>query len=287
MSLYVSFENQSLLWNIIHKNTFAQQFFEKTPNLNKDEWFKSIIQHFYSQNQSRQLTINELQKINQDTLLFMLESMRTQLSHVVTQQPNTNITNITNTSHSNNNHSNNNHSHSNINELTTPPKSMITSQLEHDYSNRQKEYERMTEKKVPENVNFKDAVDDQPLSNIQELVNQQIKQREDEMRTYARLNATNINNDNVTNVNSNNTNENVKLSIDNTQSKTKKTVTWSNAADVFVESEILPTNEIMPKESNSMFYEEFLLLKQQVLDLSNKISTLEKEKSLTKVDSLE
>ena len=169
MSLYVSFENQSLLWNIIHKNTFAQQFFEKTPNLNKDEWFKSIIQHFYSQNQSRQLTINELQKINQDTLLFMLESMRTQLSHVINQQPNTNNTNITN-----NNHSHSNHNHSNINELTTPPKSMITSQLEHDYSNRQKEYERMTEKKVPENVNFKDAVDDQPLSNIQELVNQQI-----------------------------------------------------------------------------------------------------------------
>ena len=262
MSLYINFENQSLLWNIIHKNSYANQFFLNTPNLKKEEWFKSIIQIFYSQNQSRELTINELQKINQDTLLYMLDSIRTMSNHinnqpVLSNQPPLNNLPVL----SNQPPLNNLPVLSNQQPLhNLSDKTIVGSRNEHAFNIRQKEYHQMLDKKVPENVNFTDVVADQAISNMDELVQQHIKQRENELRAYAPppIVSNTIKIDNA--------NENVKLVVDGSIDSPKKTVTWANES----------TND-QKQLHESMFYEEFVTLKNQVLELSNKILILEQK----------
>jgi hypothetical protein len=275
MSLYINFENQSLLWNIIHKNSYANQFFLNTPNLKKEEWFKSIIQIFYSQNQSRELTINELQKINQDTLLYMLDSIRTMSNHInnqplvlSNQQPLNNLPVLSNQQPLNNlpvlsnqQPLNNLPVLSNQQPLhNLSDKTIVGSRNEHAFNIRQKEYHQMLDKKVPENVNFTDVVADQAISNMDELVQQHIKQRENELRAYAPppIVSNTIKIDNA--------NENVKLVVDGSIDSPKKTVTWANES----------TND-QKQLQESMFYEEFLTLKNQVLELSNKILILEQQ----------
>ena len=282
MSLYINFENQSLLWNIIHKNSYANQFFLNTPNLKKEEWFKSIIQIFYSQNQSRELTINELQKINQDTLLYMLDSIRTMSNHInnqplvlSNQQPLNNLHVLSNQQPLNNLPVlSNQQPLNNLPVLSNQPsvlsnqqplhnlsdKTIVGSRNEHAFNIRQKEYHQMLDKKVPENVNFTDVVADQAISNMDELVQQHIKQRENELRAYAPppIVSNTIKIDNA--------NENVKLVVDGSIDSPKKTVTWANES----------TND-QKQLQESMFYEDFLTLKNQVLELSNKILILEQQ----------
>ena len=286
MSLYINFENQSLLWNIIHKNSYANQFFLNTPNLKKEEWFKSIIQVFYSQNQNRELTINELQKINQDTLLYMLDSIRTMSNHinnqpVLSNQPPLNnlpvLTNqpsvLTNQPPLHNQPSVLSNQQQSLHNLSD--KTIVGSRNEHAFNIRQKEYDQMLEKKAPENVNFTDVVADQAISNMDELVQQHIKQRENELRAYAPppLVSNTIKIDNA--------NENVKLVVDGSIDSPKKTVTWTSneiiGPDTRPDDNRSSTNNSQKQLQESMFYEEFLTLKNQVLELSNKISFLEQQ----------
>ena len=269
MSLYVNLENQYLLWNIIHKNQYALHFFSKTPNLNKEDWFKTIIQHFYSQNHQRNLTINELQKLNQDTLLFMLESIRTKLNEADKTEMESSFRPMHNITQNNQN--------------VISPKSSITSQTEYDFNNRQKAYEQMLEKKIPENVNFKDVVADQAISNMDEVLRQHIQQREAELRAYAPapvstplLPSNTLKIDNST--------ENIKLVVDEVsnaiEQKPKKVVTWTTNTEHEITNENFENNE-----SKNMHYEEFLFLKQQVLEMNKKMLVLEEEIGILKSKS--
>lgn len=274
MSLYVNFENQSLLWNIIHKNQYALHFFSKTPNLNKEDWFKTIIQHFYSQNQQRNLTINELQKLNQDTLLFMLESIRTKMNEADKNEMESSFRPM---------HNNTQNTIQN-NENVISPKSSISSQTEYDFNNRQKAYEQMLEKKIPENVNFKDVVADQAISNMDEVLRQHIQQREAELRAYAPAPISTPSAPIFSTANTlkiDNSTENIKLVVDEVsnviEQKPKKVVTWTTNTEHEITNENFENNE-----SKNMHYEEFLFLKQQVLEMNQKILVLEEELGILK-----
>ena len=176
MSLYVSAENQTLLWTIIHKNQLAQQFFLKISGNQKEIWFKSIIQLFYVQNQNRNLNIHELQQINRDTLSYMVNYIRERISiikdpDVMTSGPGPasvpgqSISTIP----------------TQDNPRPVNKQTMFTEQ----FNVRQKEYDNMFEKKTPEKIDFAENIDDQPISNMDELIRTHMKQREDELRIYA------------------------------------------------------------------------------------------------------
>ena len=164
MALYVHSENQTLLWNIIHKNPAAQQFFLKIYPPQKEQWFKVIIQKFYNENQARQLTIPELQQINRDTLGYMLNDIRNRGEKINSGKS---VEEFTPKIESNSN------------------KSIATPQLNKQFTVLQKEYANMFEIKTPENINFKDNIEDQPISNMDELVKIHMKQREEELHIYA------------------------------------------------------------------------------------------------------
>jgi hypothetical protein len=176
MSLYVSAENQTLLWTIIHKNQLAEQYFLKISGNQKANWFKSIIQLFYIQHQNRNLNIHELQQINRDTLSYMVNYIRERISVIKDPDVMTSVP-----------LPNSGPGPASVplpaqdNPRPVNKQTMFTEQ----FNVRQKEYENMFEKKAPEKIDFAENIDDQPISNMDELIRTHMKQREDELRIYA------------------------------------------------------------------------------------------------------
>ena len=162
MSLFVTAENQELLWNLIHKNPLAQQHFMQITTESKEEWFKYVIRHFYTQHERRNLTVPELQRINQDVLVFMLNSIRDKMQTMNHQPPTAPM-----------------QSHTNVLRKDT------SNTIQDAFATREQEYSRLIEKKPPPDVKFTDTLDEPIISNMDELVKAHLKQREQELLTYA------------------------------------------------------------------------------------------------------
>ena len=78
MSLYVVSENQELLWNVISKNSYIQTFFSQYTPDTKVNWFKSIVSKFYDQYKNQKLTVNGLNRVNKETISYMIQNIREQ-----------------------------------------------------------------------------------------------------------------------------------------------------------------------------------------------------------------
>jgi hypothetical protein len=78
MSLYVVSANQELLWNVISKNSYIQTFFSRYNPDTKVEWFKQIVSKFYDQYRTQQLTVNDLNRVNKETISYMIQNIREQ-----------------------------------------------------------------------------------------------------------------------------------------------------------------------------------------------------------------
>lgn len=220
MALYVSAQNQKLLWDVLHKNPLISQVFPNpSQQRQKEEWFKSVIQLFYEQNKYRNIKVRELNDVNRETLIYMTTKLREYLAPRV--QTNTPIIATPNTN------------------ISTPPIVPDNRQdfFNQQFSARQKEYEQMNEKKVPESIEFADKLDDEPISNMEDLIKQHMRMRENELKQYAPpppLPTTGsgvepIKIDNKTNI--------VLEAVDIAEAKPKKTVRWINAGQNISEAE--------------------------------------------------
>ena len=284
MALYVNPENQTLLWSIINKNQTAQQFFTKITPQQKENWFKSIIQLFYNNNASNVITIQELKQINRDSLTYMVNDIRTRI--------NTNV------------NGNGSFQPERKSIETLQPSTIATSRpqdiqksssinadlVNQQFNTRQKEYEQMVEKKTPDAVKFTDAVDDQPISNMDELIRNHIKQRDEEFRIYSPPPISgSTNNPGIHPLKIDSAKTNITLtvediviepvSVDETPSiKMKKSVSWnepipeSGALAKFSQWTSM-NNEYI--ERQNMHYAEFESFKLMVRDMSNTISLLQ------------
>jgi|LauGreDrversion4_2_1035121.scaffolds.fasta_scaffold06741_4 hypothetical protein len=74
MSLFISTENQQLLYGMIHKTPEIASF---TATEEKNQWFRSIIEQF-SNKLPREITRERLKEVNREVLAFMLNSLRSQ-----------------------------------------------------------------------------------------------------------------------------------------------------------------------------------------------------------------
>jgi len=214
MALYVSAQNQKLLWDVLHKNPLISQVFPNpSQQRQKEEWFKSVIQLFYEQNKYRNIKVRELNDVNRETLIYMTTKLREYLAPRA--QTNTPIATPTNTN------------------ISTPPIVPDNRQdfFNQQFSARQKEYEQMNEKKIPETIEFSDKLEDEPISNMEDLIKQHMRMREDELKQYAPpppLPSTGsgiepIKIDNKTNI--------VLEAVDIAEAKPKKTVRWTSEAE--------------------------------------------------------
>ena len=169
MSLYVVSENQELLWNVISKNSYIQTFFSKYNPDTKVNWFKTIVSKFYDQYRNQKLTVNYLNRVNKETISYMIQNIREQTN---TSSNPTSPINYTNAVQPVNSYA-----------INTPP--IVTNNRQELYANqfeqRQSEYAAMTKRNIPDDVNFTENNDDGVIENMDTLVQQQLKQREYDM----------------------------------------------------------------------------------------------------------
>jgi hypothetical protein len=125
------------------------------------------------------------------------------------------------------------------------------------YSEKQNEYQSLFDKKVPENIDFREKEDDKPISNMDELIQKHMREREAELLKYSPLPVIPQTNKLVIE----NQPENINIQIETLEdTKTKKSVTWSD-------------NTILEKLDAQR--QEIDTLKSQVLELLEKMKYLE------------
>lgn len=162
-SLYITSDNQELLWNTINKTPLIQ----KIPAGQKDNWFRNIIQQFHEKHHNITDTIT-LQKINRETIKCMMDKL-----NIIGSQPTPQL---------------------------PPPQQHPYSQIQPTYFNkeaekaqkqeiynrafeeRQQQFNKMFEKPPIPEVNFSEKLDDEPISNMTELIERHKKEREAEVQ---------------------------------------------------------------------------------------------------------
>ena len=163
MSLYITDKNQNLLWNVINKNQQITSYFNRSTNKNIYEWFKTIIRIFYDKNNNKKLDMAELNKINKETILYMIESTREKENIVTVSSDTTPVMSISTPSIVPDNRS-----------------TLYTSQFEE----RQLEYSNMNKKQAPTKPDFTDNIEDGVMTNMDDMIKQQMQQREYDMNAH-------------------------------------------------------------------------------------------------------
>ena len=242
MSLFIHSENQTLLWNIISNMDITNAVFvQGSPQ--KSIWFKNIIEEFYIKIYGKQITVIELKELNRQVIVYMTNNLREiqkQASRqpVVTEIPKQNVFCEPKTEYSRNSVGGNSEIYNDI------------------FSKRQKDYEAMIVKPVPPKVEFSENLKDEPISNIEELLKAQKKQREYDMQLQV-----------IPPVNTLHpkvmiSKEDISLPIDGIiENDPKKKVSWSDEHEIKQEIK----NEIK---------NEILLLKSQLETVTEKIDNL-------------
>lgn len=157
MSLYITKENQDILWNAINRNLYIRQFLDKLSTPKRNTWFRDIIQHIYSSIQNQKINIQELNEINKSTIRFMIEEIRS-------FEENNKKTNAS---------------------IYTPPiqRENKTEIYANEFEERQRQYQQMVEKKVPEDIDFRET-DNDNMPNMEDLMKKQMAEREQEIKMY-------------------------------------------------------------------------------------------------------
>jgi hypothetical protein len=152
MSLYIDPKNQTLLWNLIHKNpNISLVFPQNSMNSQKNNWFKEIISKIYST--LPPIISNELLLIkNKETLSIMIQDLKNYINETSTTNE------ISNTVYSRN-------------QLEKPS-------INNEFEKRQRDYELMTKKPVIEEISFKEKTDDGIIKNMDELIQKQLRERQ-------------------------------------------------------------------------------------------------------------
>lgn len=209
MALYVNPENQKLLWNIINKHPKITEYFLYKPPENKSYWFQSCIGYIYENIKYENLTFEMLQHYNKETLKYMLSTI------IKESTINNDLRNEVQ------------YSRTNIEQTMSQhmPKSEL---LNNNFAIRQKEYEDMVEKKVPDTIDFRDKIDDEPISNMDDVLRTHLQMRENELKQYAPLPLVPESKNNIIITDKNVINERSIGETNDQDSNSKKSVSWED-----------------------------------------------------------
>jgi hypothetical protein len=145
MSSFIAASNQEMLWRTIQKN----YLFGQTLTIEQQPiWFREIIGNFYSEKTNKNLSSNELLELNKNVIRYMVHNLKEQTSQTVIDEP--------------------------INDRLQPQ----SSSYQGDYDTLQSNYNNMHQRVVPQEPNFKEQIDDEKITNMDELLQQQLKDRE-------------------------------------------------------------------------------------------------------------
>lgn len=174
---YIQIENQTLLWKIIQR---SPQFLNNTVHINREQWFSNIIKYFYDNKINKPTcSISELKVINQQTITYMLNDLKR-----IESSNKAYVSNTTPISQ-----------HNPQFQLQSPPVQIPThtpqyetpqtrmSMYNDQFNSRQQEYTNMVKLPAPPIANFTEKVEDEAITNMEELLQQQLKQREYDIST--------------------------------------------------------------------------------------------------------
>jgi len=148
MSLFISTENQNILYEMIHKTPEIQKVFSTLDE--KNRWFREIIEYFFKQLPSM-IDKEMLKKVNRDTLGYMVNSLKT--------ISNTKINNIV--------------------------KEKPITLLKKEQPIESKQYTSFFDIPKPKVIDFSEQLNDEVITNMDELIEQQKQMRERELQEYA------------------------------------------------------------------------------------------------------
>lgn len=146
MSLYIHRENIDLLWYIIQKNPLISKIDDRK------RWFNSFIQTFYEKAQSLPMNAATLNQLNRQTLAAMVEDLKNGRANPSVSEPNL--------------------------PLTSGSKERIAA-YEEQFKQRQLEYQPI--KPILPEVNFSEKIDDEAITNMDELIKKQIEIRNNDV----------------------------------------------------------------------------------------------------------
>ena len=197
MALYVHPENQTLLWETINKSPLIQQAFQNKYN-EKTEWFRGIVKQVYSSIPvGKSLTRDELQQYNRNTITTLLSSVTPLSGGIGTHNirtPGGAPTTIPQWAQASS--ATQNTPVRQVGGVPPPPVSILKepmtefsrnmgmgkkNEFQEQFSNRQKEYETMFQKPLPKEINFSETMEDGVITNMEELIQKEKRQREMEI----------------------------------------------------------------------------------------------------------
>lgn len=189
MSKYIHKENQKLLWSVSKKIPNITTIFPGI--LQRERWFSDVIELFYEQNKLANLSKNQLENLNKQTIQYMINSLKSYPTPQTTTKKVSFVPNDTISSpFSLNINDRLQDSVWNNNMLPVTPRSQ-THQTESKsipnelLESRQREYENMLKRETPQEPNFRESMEDTAIENMEELVQQQMRQRELDIATLS------------------------------------------------------------------------------------------------------
>lgn len=166
MSLLVHPENQQLIWNIINNNPFVIQFFQSNSHMNKENWFKSTMEHFYNLHRDKNIDKLQLNQLNKEVLTHMIQTLHTSSSNQPVKQEPPIQSQPTSSQQS-------------YNTIQTPPipENNQAQIYQNQFNEKKQEYSSMFDVTKPDDIDFREKETDTVLTNADELLQQQIKER--------------------------------------------------------------------------------------------------------------
>jgi hypothetical protein len=155
---YIHPDNQTLLWNTIQKAPNFEKLGDK-----KTQWFKSVIRDFYEQEGKSIKTQSDLQNVNKSTITYMVHLLKQITPNPIHKTQYPSMTSLPSTTGS----------VERINQYTE------------QFNHRQKEYEMMNAKPLPPPIDaVNEKISDEAITNMDELIRQQLAQREQELKMF-------------------------------------------------------------------------------------------------------
>jgi len=252
-SLYIQQNNQNLLWKIINNTPQMIQFFYDSSPGEKEKWFQNVIRHVYNSHHSNvDVGLRDLNKITIDFMLEMLQKaqIRSGDTMSLSQSPQQQYQQQPSLRSVDPSPQQQYQQQPQPPSLQTKPKQVQTDAIENQFAIRRQEYENMTKKSVPV-PSFTENVKDEAISDIGSVVNEYMKQREQDMKQFI-AEKPNNNNNKIQIMNE----ENISINVEELESPlslryrepTNKKVKWGeNTEHVYVESVPLPIENLGEK----------------------------------------
>jgi hypothetical protein len=159
MPQYLNIENQRILWNAISMNPD----FDKC-DINKRDWFETILSNFNTKFESPDITTQELMLLNRETIDYMVQYLKS-AKNVKSDDFQT----FSNDSHFT--------SESFLVPQVIQEKNMRSEHLDKKFSSIQEEYKALNFRPVPQEIDFRYKDKDEPIMDMEILLQQHMKDR--------------------------------------------------------------------------------------------------------------